>query len=271
MDRLRQEINYNQFRSKHDANVSSIVLILSFLSFSCRAIDIGSSPGGWSNYLSLSQSCHVLSIDPGMVHCTSPLVRHVPKLIQNSLDEIKEFATADHPLDLIVCDMNVRPEVAVDLIRLVCNEASISPKAMLVLTVKETMVGRSKKLVQDSQAGLAELFGSFRVYHLLSNGKERTLIGDYLNLSKDERELRRLAREKLEAEQLAEWTRLNGDRIERSKARSATASASAENGIANVDGKPPKKKKAHYKYEQEKERDERTNNTVEAKSVEPTK
>lgn len=122
-----------------------------FFCSSCRAIDIGASPGGWSNYLSLSHSCFVLSVDPGVVHCTSHRVQHVPKLLEHALDEVRSFASAAHPLDLIVCDMNVRPEVAVQLIQLVCETAAISDTAMLVLTCKETMAGRSKKLVQEAQ------------------------------------------------------------------------------------------------------------------------
>ena len=160
-----------------------------------KAVDIGASPGGWSDFLA-SQGCSVLAIDPGVVRCSSPLVKHVQKLVQEALPELQEFAaspsastaaaaaaSASIPssgIDLIVCDMNVRPLEAVKLIRVVVSSVPMSPTARLILTAKETLQGRSKLLVVEAVEALGDFWCNFRVLHLLSNGKERTIIADFL-------------------------------------------------------------------------------------------
>jgi len=188
------------------------------------AIDIGASPGGWSSFLASSAvGCRVLAIDPGEVHCESSQVTHVRKKVEQAMEDgdidtfirqhsssIKDSVTPSQPrqhdeakqvhdsspdgsgLKLIVCDMNVRPAVSVELIlNLVSNlhRSLIHPNAALVLTCKETVAGRSKKLVQDAMLDLSPYFHHFRVTHHLSNGKERTLVADFLPLfSSEERQ-----------------------------------------------------------------------------------
>ena len=194
----------------------------------CRAIDLGASPGGWSSYLATARGCHVLAIDPGAVLCTSERVQHVAKLVEDSAEEICAFVSKEQPLDLIVCDMNVRPDLACQLIHFVCATAPISPTAMLVLTCKETLTGRSKKLVIDAQVGLSDLFTSWRSYHLLANGKERTLIGQFWEVTEAEREAVRVERTRMEEHSKAKWE-------ETVAMRRATEAAEAED--AGKEGK----------------------------------
>jgi 23S rRNA U2552 (ribose-2'-O)-methylase RlmE/FtsJ len=198
----------------------------------CRAIDLGASPGGWSSYLATARECHVLAIDPGVVLCTSERVQHVCKLVEESAAEIRAFVTREQPLDLIVCDMNVRPELACELIHFVCATAPISPTAMLVLTCKETLTGRSKKLVTEAQIGLSDLFADWRSYHLLANGKERTLIGQYRDMTPEAREAFRVERATAEATRKAEW--------EVTLAAKKAAEAEEEKATGKVSQRTPK-------------------------------
>ena len=205
----------------------------------CRAIDLGASPGGWSSYLATARKCRVLAIDPGVVMCTNERVQHVAKLVEDSAEEIRRFATEETPLDLIVCDMNVRPELACQLIHFVCATAPISPTAMLVLTCKETLTGRSQKLVTEAQIRLSHLFTSWRSYHLLSNAKERTLIGQFWKIPEAEREAFEVERLKLEKQNNAEWETIMA-RKKSAKALQVEGTRKERKGIAKL-GKKSRK------------------------------
>jgi 23S rRNA (cytidine2498-2'-O)-methyltransferase len=69
-----------------------------------RALDIGASPGGWTNVLA-SHGYLVTAVDPGQLHPSlndNPKVSHIKEKIQNVAFEA--------PFDLIVNDMNISPE-----------------------------------------------------------------------------------------------------------------------------------------------------------------
>ena len=209
----------SEHADKHGQQCSeSLAHCLAFLSFllsvsfvaalrnSSYAVDIGASPGGWSDYLA-SLGCQVLAIDPGAVHCVSPLVRHVAKLVQDAGEELRDFAAQapDQGLTLLVCDMNVRPTEAVALIRDVATRCPMSPRASLVLTCKETTAGRSKLLVNEALAALSDCWTNFRTFHLLSNGKERTVVADWMPSTPHEREARRLQLAQAAEKKAQEW------------------------------------------------------------------
>jgi hypothetical protein len=101
--------------------------------------------------------------------------------------------------------MNVRPLDSVSLIRELCESCPLAAGAMLVLTCKETAAGRSKRLTAEAEAALADWWTDFHVLHLLSNGKERTLIATLRDATPQERKDIRAAKDAEAAESKAAW------------------------------------------------------------------
>jgi 23S rRNA C2498 (ribose-2'-O)-methylase RlmM len=206
-----------------------------------KAIDIGASPGGWTAFLA-SKGLRVLAVDPGAVHASSPLVQHVAKRMEDALTDgdVARFAAAtaaatpageDHSqagISLVVCDMNVRPSLSAELIRQLCESVPcpLSPDAVLVLTCKETLAGRSKMLVEEAQAELSDWWMEFRTTHLLSNGKERTLIARRRQDATEEQ--RKQVRQQVENDKLRKQQR----REEHKAAKEAAAAAEAAGNAA---------------------------------------
>jgi len=217
------------------------------------AVDIGASPGGWSDYLATVHGCPVLAIDPGVVSCRSPLVRHVPKLLQESFGDVRAFAAEAAEagrggLGLLVCDMNVRPLEAASLIRTLCEAAPLAPDAALILTCKETQAGRSKALVAEAVAELSDWWTDFRSLHLLSNGKERTLIAHVLQASPERRAELRAERAAAAAEAKRAWEQKvlttpspaerNKEKMERKAKSKATKNQAAAGDAAAPSSSP---------------------------------
>lgn len=60
--------------------------------------------------------------------------------------------------------------------------------------------------------GLSDYWTSFRSFHLLSNGKERTLIADFLAISSADRDRIRSSRAAEQATRLAKWEEILAER-----------------------------------------------------------
>ncbi|KAF0699783.1 Aste57867_9664 [Aphanomyces stellatus] len=144
----------------------------------CRALDIGASPGGWTNFLSSNGAATVVAVDPGEL--TIPVdgvsIIHLNMLLEEAhpiLAEMDKF-------HLCVCDINVRPHLMAQLIRSVTP--FLHPSARLVLTLK---LGRRptdaavEQAVDDVRVELGDDFCNFRVTWLHANTiNERTLLAE---------------------------------------------------------------------------------------------
>ncbi len=95
-------------------------------------------------------------------------------------------------IDLLVCDMNVHPDVAADLLCVVSRTALLAPHCRLVFTTKGLAMSAAavhrfsdaamRRLVQNSG-----LWAMGTVVHLLSNGQERTVLAGLQHTVADER------------------------------------------------------------------------------------
>ena len=101
-----------------------------FRSAASVAIDVGASPGGWSQTLSPNFE-RVLAIDPGDMSPMPANVTHVKKKVEDCMDMLK----ATRSIDALVCDFNasalcLRENVIRPIVPL------LSSGAIIVLTVK---------------------------------------------------------------------------------------------------------------------------------------
>ncbi|KAL3920958.1 MAG: hypothetical protein SGPRY_005067 [Prymnesium sp.] len=146
-----------------------------------HAIDVGSSPGGWSFFLAQSGCEHVSSVDPGLLRLPDdPCVSRIDHMKMRVGEALPILTERGASLDCYVCDMNARPSIAVGyLLEALPLLVSASP---VVLTMKNTY---KKKM--DFEEALAEALAQlnavaddegFRVVHLLANTqKELTVVG----------------------------------------------------------------------------------------------
>ena len=147
------------------------------------AIDIGASPGGWTEFLVEKQNRMVLAIDPGHIDeklMSNPNVIHINKKIEESLDLINSYASNidQFSLDMIVCDMNMDPRESARM----CSKVAkyLRTNGILILTIKLVLHG--KKMYEEFLNETSKIlsFAGYRpikVLWLFANGRhERTLI-----------------------------------------------------------------------------------------------
>lgn len=153
------------------------------------ALDIGASPGGWTQVLAarVGDGGRVFAVDPGTLEL-APVPRCVTHLRAKMPEVLIDLAAAlqqeGRQLNAVVCDANVHPEAAgrfiSELAPLVANGA------FLVLTYKGFCHG-VKRYFQDVEKATAQLEkdevlqkGSSVLTHLLANGPlERTLVARF--------------------------------------------------------------------------------------------
>lgn len=158
------------------------------------AMDIGAAPGSWT--LSLVQrGARTFSIDPGPLSIEHPLITHLPYLgespicISTVTETIQKLApkrgTQFGALDIVVCDINARIQEAVQIIlKSVVHSNLLRPGAILVLTIKSFNYKTLESSSEDALSKLAPYFKGLKLFWLLTNKKERTIIGirsDWIN------------------------------------------------------------------------------------------
>jgi 23S rRNA U2552 (ribose-2'-O)-methylase RlmE/FtsJ len=147
------------------------------------AIDIGASPGGWTDLLSRSTHSRVIAFDPGELdaHVVSrPNVVHMRELLRRDdtalIDRLKAaMAPATHA-DLVVCDANIPPADAAALVAYLGKCSLIAPRGRLALTLKACFRVRPSKasstrevLKQEAVDALGAAFGDVHTRFLFAN------------------------------------------------------------------------------------------------------
>ncbi|OQS02369.1 ribosomal RNA large subunit methyltransferase J [Thraustotheca clavata] len=94
-----------------------------------HALDIGASPGGWTEFLA-KNGAHVVAVDPGEITVHVENIIHLPMLLEQAFDHLKTMKK----FDLCVCDINIRPHKMAQLIASVAP--FLHPNATVVLTFK---------------------------------------------------------------------------------------------------------------------------------------
>lgn len=149
---------------------------------SWRAIDIGASPGGWTQCLLEMGAGRVVSIDPGDVKVEPaslmPCVEHIRAKVQDCMGELEGRG---EEWDVAVCDMNCSPQEAVNV--LLSARRILRAGALVVITFKKfsqagKCTGLSYKADQDAALDLLRKHCSkIQVEHLFANTlDERTVI-----------------------------------------------------------------------------------------------
>lgn len=151
------------------------------------AMDIGAAPGSWT--LSLVQrGARTFSVDPGPLSIRHPLAIHVPyvgespqciAMVKNIIGEMQPpVDTTNGLLDIVVCDINVAIEHAVEIVMTtVIRTDLMRPGAMLILTVKSFSMKSLEGTTGNALKTLEPYFDGLKMYWLLTNKKERTIIG----------------------------------------------------------------------------------------------
>eukprot|EP01083_Nonionella_stella_P053441 141378_1 len=150
------------------------------LSDSSSVLDLGASPGGWTECLApLVSRGRVVAVDPGdMAESVLALenVFHIKSKTQLCIDELRELAPPDG-YDLCVCDMNCDPDICCDVVVSVSD--LLRPNAYIVITMKLMRRGDSwlEKAIGRCLDILGAKFGAFEYHWLFANSyQERTLI-----------------------------------------------------------------------------------------------
>ncbi|GLD96494.1 hypothetical protein PINS_up005177 [Pythium insidiosum] len=138
------------------------------------ALDVGASPGGWTECL-VEHGARVVAVDPGDLKITlrGRPITHIPLLLEDALPKLRHLQR----FDVCVCDINVRVPLMAALI--LQAAPLLRPGAVVVLTLKlgkrptpdavVTAVGHATALLSTE-------FHGFRVVWLHANTQnERTL------------------------------------------------------------------------------------------------
>jgi len=120
------------------------------------AVDIGASPGGWTQVL-LEKGCRrVYAVDPGVLKLPKPQgrVSHIRGKISRCLGSLKAAMRADNVtgIDILTCDINAHPIQAIQSLLLL--QPMLKPKAIIAATLKDFASGpeASKRMKKDNQS-----------------------------------------------------------------------------------------------------------------------
>ena len=164
-------------------------------------IDIGASPGGWTDLL--SRYCRVIAIDPGSLHPTIAArerVHHLAMLLaddeastaaaeagQDSITRLRAAMAPATQAALVCCDANIPPMEAARLVRTLARQALLSIGCKLVLTLKSprkvrasTANERRAELANEALGSLGGGFKQLQLRHGFANTQhEYTLTATY--------------------------------------------------------------------------------------------
>uniref|UniRef100_A0A7S2GKU3 Ribosomal RNA methyltransferase FtsJ domain-containing protein n=2 Tax=Octactis speculum TaxID=3111310 RepID=A0A7S2GKU3_9STRA len=143
----------------------------------CAVLDLGASPGGWSQWLLQHGVAQVVAVDPAAIAAdvsVMPGFTHIRLKVEVA---VERGLFAGFSFRLIVCDMNMHPEKAAEAINSIVP--LLKPGAMLLLTLKMVRKGRNSANILEEQAreALKDLWTVEAVVQLFTNSKqERTLL-----------------------------------------------------------------------------------------------
>jgi 23S rRNA C2498 (ribose-2'-O)-methylase RlmM len=138
-----------------------------------NALDIGASPGGWSWYLSQVVGT-VYAVDPADLTISKPNIIHLKGQMLQVLPQLDGI-----PLNMIVCDMNVDPEIAVECIFSVVDRLTLGGRIIWTLKYpKRALANIEKRLTSDIAVFNSKIPSCdvIRTMHMVSNHHERTLV-----------------------------------------------------------------------------------------------
>ena len=149
------------------------------------AVDIGASPGGWTDLLSRNALCRVVAFDSGAIDADvaqRPNVLHVPMLLSSSDGGasvaclVEAMGPTHARLDLVVCDANIPPASAATLIAHLAALGLLEDQCRVILTLKSPLRVRASKADEGRKAQgceaedvLGKGFEQVCVRHLLAN------------------------------------------------------------------------------------------------------
>lgn len=139
-----------------------------------KVLDIGASPGGWTEYMS-NHVKKVIAVDPADLKVHRKNVVHYSKRIQNSHKKLHQYK----PFDIIMCDINQNPQDTVKIINSLSSKLNF--QGFLIMTIKLVRKSRSgqKTLIEKTVESLRENFKNIKVEWLISNTEyERMLYGE---------------------------------------------------------------------------------------------
>ena len=129
-----------------------------------RVLDIGSAPGGWSQYIS-DRTGLCVAVDPAKMEIERANIEHIEKTFQDGIKEIESRA----PYDLAVCDANIDPRQVAGFVAGTPGLISDVGAALITLKLKYKS-GKSVQRVIDETCGImSKSFNSITVKRLLSN------------------------------------------------------------------------------------------------------
>ena len=143
------------------------------------AIDVGSSPGGWSYAMAQYDSCkEVYAVDPGEM--ATPVPAKVVHLAERIEQCTPRLVAQNWRADVMTNDMNAHPRITVDAL---CGLLPLlNPGSRVVLTLKNFAGGRKAmdRAVANEMRRLRAILhhDTIEVLHLMANGpQERTVVG----------------------------------------------------------------------------------------------
>ena len=152
-------------------------------------IDIGASPGGWTDLLS-RHACRVVAVDPGDLEAEiacRPSVVHLRRLVGLDADSDDAIRCALRPAqaaDFVVCDANIAPRDAASLLAHLAASGLLAAGCKVVLTLKAQCKVRGglqgqcarRRLESEAVAALGSSFEGVRVRHLFANTQHETTL-----------------------------------------------------------------------------------------------
>lgn len=130
-----------------------------------RALDIGASPGGWTQVLA-EKVKEVVAVDSGELYSEVKKLSNV-KHIKSRIENVKDLGE----FDIIVNDMNVNP---VESSQMMCNLANnLKSEGIVVMTIKFVTANR-KKHIEEAQEILSKKYKNINFKKLKHNKFETT-------------------------------------------------------------------------------------------------
>ena len=136
-------------------------------------IDIGASPGGWTDLL--SRHARVVAVDPGdlvpeVLACDR--VCHLRMILgedEASTARLREAMKPCSSACFVVCDANIAPADAAQLVRHLGDAGLLAPGCKIVLTLKLTHSRNRQRQEQEAVEALGSRFAQVRIRHLFAN------------------------------------------------------------------------------------------------------